>query len=118
MISCCMSSIDLILSLFEIDDLDGNNLLGPIIDAFEHLAETTLPYSFLFREYQLGVHLLQQGEKCARLQNVSGFWGCCNSKSSTEFSAVRGFLANFAEARDRNSKTFGRLCGGPSSRLR
>lgn len=50
--------LDLILRLLEIDDLDGDNLLGPIVDAFEHLSETTLPNPFLFREYQLGVHLL------------------------------------------------------------
>lgn len=54
---------DLILRFLEIDDLDGDNLLGPIVDAFEHLSETTLPNSFLFREYQLGVHLLRTDNK-------------------------------------------------------
>lgn len=59
--------LDLILRLLEIDDLDGDDLLSPVVDAFEDLAEATLPDSFLFRKYQLGVHLLQQRSNDRRL---------------------------------------------------
>lgn len=55
-----LNVLDLIFRLFEIDDLDGHNLLGPVVDTLEDLAEATLPNSLLFRKYQLGIHLLQQ----------------------------------------------------------
>lgn len=52
--------LDLIFRFFEIDDLDGHDLLGPIVDALKDLAEATLSDSLLFRKYQLRIHLLQQ----------------------------------------------------------
>lgn len=54
--------LDLIFRLLEIDDLDGHDLLAPVVDTLEDLPEATLPDPFLFRKYQLGVHLLQQRE--------------------------------------------------------
>jgi len=59
--------LDFIFRLFKIDNLDGNNLLGPVVDTFENLAEATLSDSFLFCKYQLGVHLLQQKDSISRL---------------------------------------------------
>lgn len=59
--------LDLIFRLFKIDDLNGNNLLSPVVDTFENLAEATFPDSFLFCKYQLGVNLLQQKNSRFRL---------------------------------------------------
>lgn len=55
--------LDLILGFFEVNDLDGDDLLGSIVDAFEDLAEAAFADSLLFREYQLGVHLLQRNKQ-------------------------------------------------------
>lgn len=51
--------LDLIFSFFEIDDLDGDDLLRAVVDAFEHLAERTLADLFLLCEDKLRIHLLQ-----------------------------------------------------------
>ena len=51
--------LDLILSLFKIDNLDGHNLLCPVINALEDLAERALSDALLFREDQLRIHLLE-----------------------------------------------------------
>ena len=45
--------LDLILGLLEVDDLDGDDLLGPIVEAFVDLSEGSLPDSLLLREDQL-----------------------------------------------------------------
>lgn len=54
---------DLIFGLLEINDLDGDNLLRPIVDAFEHLAEAAFSDPLLFGKYQLGVNLLKRKSK-------------------------------------------------------
>jgi len=59
--------LDFIFRLFKIDNLDGDNLLGPVVDTLENLAEATLSDSLLFCKYQLGVHLLQQKDSISRL---------------------------------------------------
>ena len=52
--------LDLILSLFKIDYLDGHNLLRPVVNTLEHFAERALADTLLFGKYQLRIHLLQQ----------------------------------------------------------
>lgn len=59
--------LNLIFRLFEIDDLNGHDLLSPVVDAFEDFAEATLSDSLLFCKYQLGIHLLQQKFDSLRL---------------------------------------------------
>lgn len=56
--------LDLILSLLKINDFNSNHLLGSVVDALEHLTETTLADPLLLGEYQLRIYLLQQtGER-------------------------------------------------------
>ena len=55
--------LDLILGLLEVDDLDGNDLLGPIVEAFVDLSEGSLPDSLLLREDQLRIDSLKRKSK-------------------------------------------------------
>ena len=47
-----------IFGFFEIDNLDGHHLLGPVVDPFEHFAEGSLADPLLFGEDQLRIHFL------------------------------------------------------------
>ena len=55
--------LDLILGLLEVDDLDGDDLLGPIVEAFVDLSEGSLPDSLLLREDQLRIDSLKRKSK-------------------------------------------------------
>lgn len=52
--------LDLIFRLLQVDDLDGHDLLRPVVDPLEHLAERALADALLLREDQLRVHLLRR----------------------------------------------------------
>lgn len=58
-----LNVLDFILGLFEVDDLDGHNMLGTIVDPLVHFAEGALADSLLLSEYQLGIHSLQKKEE-------------------------------------------------------
>ena len=55
--------LDLILGLLEVDDLDGDDLLGPIVEAFVDLSEGSLPDPLLLREDQLRIDPLKRKSK-------------------------------------------------------
>jgi len=49
---------DLIFGFLQVNDFDGDDLLRPVVDAFEHLAERALADPLLLCKYQLRIHLL------------------------------------------------------------
>ena len=55
-----LNVLDLILGLLEVDDLDGDHVLGPVVDALVDLAERAFADPLLFREHELGVDALQE----------------------------------------------------------
>ena len=55
--------LDLILGLFQIDDLDGHDLLCSVVQALVDLAEGALADPLLLREHQLGVDPLEKKKR-------------------------------------------------------
>ena len=52
--------LDLILSLLQVDDLDGDHLLRALVDSLEHFAEGALPDALQLRERLFGIHFVLQ----------------------------------------------------------
>jgi len=70
--------LNLILGLFQVDDLDGHHLLRPVVQALVDLAERALADPLLLREHQFGVDPLQKKEENIRYsvkQNFQLFLG-------------------------------------------
>ena len=59
--------LDLILSLLQVDDLDGDHLLRALVDSLEHFAEGALPDALQLREDFFGVELLLKTNASCKL---------------------------------------------------
>lgn len=55
--------LDLVLGLLEVDDLDGDHVLRPVVDPLVDLAERAFADSLLLRKHQLGVDALKEEEE-------------------------------------------------------
>ena len=55
--------LDLIFGLLQVDDLDGHDQLGALVDALEHFAERALADTLLLGEDELRVDFLKQQQQ-------------------------------------------------------
>jgi hypothetical protein len=62
--------LDLIFGLFQVDDLDGDHLLGPVVDPFVDFAERALPDTLLLSEHKLRIHPLERKQKQKQLSSL------------------------------------------------